>query len=242
MRNTLIALLLTAGIISAAAKPKWQNKKLWLYELQKGFPENRVKSILGRPRFVITNSSQKKWYYQVIPRAVPFAPHTRPQPNIPCHTKLLLPDAAGFISWRPVSRPRRGSRPQRPARWVVNTWVQPTWDSLPPAPPTVKPQKNLKPPRRLHRWERVASWKTLMVGLPLPAIQRKLGEPTYERRDHNQTDRIAWYFGNVSRCGVLKFDKGLLKSWTEPFWPEVDRNIYGPPKPTPSPPAAEAKK
>ena len=242
MRNTLIALLLTAGVVFAATKPKWQNKKPWLYDLQNGFPESRARSLLGPPHFVITNSSHQRWYYQDIPRAVPITATDRAGGRpISAHTKALRGSQAGSVSFFRQSNPV-DAKPRRPRRWTVNNWREPTWDNLPSVPPAVKPQKKPKPPRKLQRWERVAAWKSLTHGLPFSIVRSRLGEPADERREPARPDRMHWYYGNVQGCGRVDFLRNKLSGWTEPFWPEVDRNIYGDPNTTPSPPATDPKK
>lgn len=226
--------IILAVLALVAGQPKWHNRKAWIYGLQKEFPERRVTSILGRHSFVIKSSDSTTWYYQDIPRAIPFKENKKNK--IPCHTKVLTVPKAGWVSFAPIYRGTRGTRrttgvvsagrPQRPSRWIVADWKEPEWDKLPAAPRVRKPEKKPKPPRKLERWELPKSWQRLMGRLPLPSIHRSLGEPMYqERRD--TTSEITWYYGNVRGCGVVSFRDGVLVEWSEPFWPEVERNIYG---------------
>lgn len=239
--------IILAVLALVAGQPRWHSKKAWIYGLQKGFPEKRVTSILGPHSFVMKTSRSTTWYYQDTPLAVPFSESEAKQNKIPCHTKVLALPKAGWVSFVGIFRERDRSnrnittkdassetilrlagRPKRPGRWIVEDWKDPVWEKLPAAPRVRKPQKKPKPPRKLESWEVPKSWQRLMLGLPLSSVHRSLREPMYQERvSKDSSGTVTWYYGNVSKCGVVRFKNGVLDGWSEPFWLEVERNIYG---------------
>ncbi len=250
-------MLVLAGIVLGQPKPKWHNPDAWRKKLRRGLAEKAIVSILGRPAYVhVTGSDIRQgksvvgsgstmtaiWYYGEMPKCVP----VNGKEANPTKVKLKLKDCTSAIVVCTDSTPRNntrsrtprdntGGRTQRPHRPVYRAanWTEPDWYNLAePKAPTRPAIKKTHPLRKPKKWEMPRVWKKLMVGMPIAVVARHIGQADYEDRTRGSSDPgvalKVWHYGTVLHCGVLIFRNNRLYRWGEPFWPEVDKSLYGP--------------
>ena len=107
----------------------------------------------------------------------------------------------------------------RQSKYIVKGWIDPDWSRV----KKNAPAKKGKPKRKLAGWEKVKSWRKLRLGASKRQIQRWLGRPKHARNDKYV---LVWSYGGIADYGVVKFKSGLVKEWVEPFWPEVEKDLY----------------
>ncbi len=224
MKKFVVILMLT-GIALGQAKPKWHDPDAWRKRLRRGLPDKRLLTVLGRPAYVRIASGRAYWYYGAAPKCVPAKDSKTGHDE---RGKKLKDRDTGIVICRDASQFGKAafmSRPVRP-RYLVHRWTEPDWKSTDLTKNNTKQQpKKRKRLRKPKSWENPLAWKRLMRGMSVRAAERFTGAP--EREMLSEGTR-QWYYGDVQNCGVLSFQVNRLRTWNEPFWPEVNKMLYAP--------------
>jgi hypothetical protein len=82
--------------------------------------------------------------------------------------------------------------------------------------------------KSLNKWQLISNWRRLKLNMTEQEVYRILGEP-----ETLKTEKKKFYgnYGNVSGYGIVSFEacsdlKARLRSWMEPFWPQVEKELY----------------
>lgn len=209
--------------------PKWTKPEIWRTKLKSGLPEKAVIAALGDPLCKEVRSNGPIWYYQQLPPCVSLRnKSTKDKNRIPTVKRQLESLDYGIVQFTNARSPRNEQETCKP-KYVVRDWKEPDWARLKSNPPTnTAPRKKLKPKRKLAKWEKPQLWKRLVINMRDKAAKKILGEPNLEIL--HRLSYKTWYYADIRNCAELKFRKGLLIEWSEPFWPEVEKSLYTPVK------------
>lgn len=201
--------------------PKWAIRNTWL-NMKKGLTSEQVNDILGKPEYIQSrrhiddsdaNRGHTRIYYNYgLPHGV---------------TEESTKYRNAFVEFEEKQR-----------RLIVQNWGEPQYERLDFL--LDYKIKSLKPKRCREKWETIESWKKLRSGLTFNMVERLLGSPHIYPCDpyeniHSPIPIIKWIYGDVESYGILKFrvkasNKGkifVLSEWSEPYWLEVEKDIFG---------------
>ncbi len=226
--------------------PKWAQEEPW-QEIKMGMTEKNIHELLGKPDYV-----QKLMHYISLdspmlhddsppvevslcycygrlpePVEAPKEPLTesledsKRQRWLPFSSKVYIPNAVVYFS-----RNRGG--------YVVASWKQADTNKLEYL--LNIPQEN-SPKRGREKWEQQNSWKRLRSDMTMTHVLQLLGHPCRRQFIEGiETDRIKttrWYYGDILGAGTVAFRRSpkkkilLVNDWSEPYWPEVKKDICG---------------
>lgn len=131
-----------------------------------------------------------------------------------------------------MERKRNNDDPSKPIHKVVE-WVEPDWDNV------GKQYSDFSFPDKetvnLENWKDPLMWKRLRLNLPEESIRKMMGEPSSQNKgvQSSSTEKEQeWLrYGDGHFGGVLYFQydlkkaKYMLSSWSEPYWPEIVKQI-----------------
>jgi outer membrane protein assembly factor BamE (lipoprotein component of BamABCDE complex) len=85
--------------------------------------------------------------------------------------------------------------------------------------------------KSLSKWQLISNWRRLKLNMNEQEVYQILGEPEALK---TEKEKFCGTYGNVSGYGIVSFEacpdlKARLRSWIEPLWPQVEKELCRPP-------------
>lgn len=192
---------LLMAVNCVALPAKWTEQENWR-KLKQGTAEIVVLKTLGEPKYSIKTDS------------VIYHCYTTKEPD------YKKTPALGSEAWVKL-----GIKTGSNNIYVIDEIKEPNFNAVKDV--QAKKQIKLKPKQKLEKWQNEKSWKKLYVGMSEHAVINMLGEPTIK------TNRGTFRYGNNEDVGgsveiqqTVKDKSNSVKSWKEPIWYTLNKELY----------------
>ena len=112
--------------------------------------------------------------------------------------------------------------------FILKSFNQPDWGRCKDMLVNKKARRIKERPTRLvEKWKTPVRWRKLKINMTVKQVHALLGEPEKSKTDAEGTRE---YYGDAAGHGELYLStrsdlKEYLDSWTEPFWPAVEKSL-----------------